>query len=204
MGAADRGFIDAGQLVDELLREFLRPPLAMPCSDWADAYRQIAKGPEKGRWRTMRTPYLREPMDCTDPENPVQKVVMQFATQLGKSEVLYNAVFKRIHRDPVDMMMVQPTLQDSKDHSRQRFTPTVRAMPYVGERLPDVRSRDETNTWQTKEIRGGATLFFAGANSARSLASKPLGFAVCDEVDGYPLDVDGEGDPIAQIGRAHV
>lgn len=199
MGAADRGFIDAGQLVDELLREFLRPPLAMPCSDWADAYRQIAKGPEKGRWRTMRTPYLREPMDCTDPENPVQKVVMQFATQLGKSEVLYNAVFKRIHLDPVDMMMVQPTLQDSKDHSRQRFTPTVRAMPYVGERLPDVRSRDETNTWQTKEIRGGATLFFAGANSARSLASKPLGFAVCDEVDGYPLDVDGEGDPIALV-----
>lgn len=199
MGAADRGFVDADKLVDELLREFLRPPLAMPCSAWADEYRQIAKGPEKGRWRTMRTPYLREPMDCTDPENPVQKVIMQFATQLGKSEVLYNAVFKRIHLDPVDMMMVQPTLQDSKDHSRQRFTPTVRAMPYVAERLPDVRSRDETNTWQTKEIRGGATLFFAGANSARSLASKPLGFAVCDEVDGYPLDVDGEGDPLSLV-----
>jgi phage terminase large subunit GpA-like protein len=199
MGAADIAPLSAAALVAQVMRELLEPPRAMSCADWADEFRYIAKGPERGRWRTSRTPYLREPMDCTDPENPVQKVVMQFATQLGKSEVLYNAMFKRIHLDPVDMMMVQPTLQDSKDHSRQRFAPTARHMPTVAERLPDIRSRDETNTWQTKEIRGGATLFFAGANSARSLASKPLGFAECDEIDGYPLDVDGEGDPIALV-----
>lgn len=202
MGAADlsplqaAGLLRADLLVRGIMREMLEPPRSMSCSAWADEFRYIAKGPEKGRWRTSRTPYLLEPMNCTDPENPVQKVVMQFATQLGKSEVLYNALFKRIHLDPIDMMMVQPTLQDSKDHSRQRFTPTARHMPDVVARLPDMRSRDETNTWQTKEIRGGATLFFAGANSARSLASKPLGFAECDEIDGYPLDVDGEGDPI--------
>ncbi len=199
MGAPDRGLLDAARLVGAMLREFLEPPRSMSCQAWADEFRQIAKGPEKGAWRTGRTPYLAEPMNCTDPEHPVQKLVMQFATQLGKSEVLYNALFKRIQLDPVDMMMVQPTLQDSKDHSRQRFAPTARQMPKVAERLPDMRSRDETNTWQTKEIRGGATLFFAGANSARSLASKPLGFAVCDEIDGYPLDVDGEGDPIALV-----
>ena len=199
MGAAELAPLNAATLVAQVLREYLEPPRAMSCAAWADEFRYIAKGPEKGRWRTSRTPYLREPMDCTDPENPVQKVVMQFATQLGKSEVLYNALFKRIHLDPVDMMMVQPTLQDSKDHSRQRFAPTARHMPDVAARLPDMRSRDETNTWQTKEIRGGATLFFAGANSARSLASKPLGFAECDEIDGYPLDVDGEGDPIALV-----
>lgn len=199
MGASDLVALNAAELVAQIMREYLEPPRALRCSTWADEFRHIAKGPEKGHWRTSRTPYLLEPMDCTDPEHPAQKVVMQFATQLGKSEVLYNALFKRIHLDPIDMMMVQPTLQDSKDHSRQRFAPTARQMPQVAERMPDMRSRDETNTWQTKEIRGGATLFFAGANSARSLASKPLGFAVCDEIDGYPLDVDGEGDPIALV-----
>lgn len=199
MGGRDLQFVNADRLVAAALREFLRPPPATSCSDWADTYRQIAKGPEKGRWRTSRTPYLREPMDCTDPESPIQKVVMQFATQLGKSEALYNALFKRIHQQPMDMMMVQPTLQDAKDHSRQRFMPTARMMPAVAARLPLASSRDETNTWQTKEIRGGATLFFAGANSARSLASKPLGFAECDEIDGYPIDVDGEGDPISLV-----
>lgn len=197
MGARD--FSDLALIGRDAFRGFLRPPPRLSCSDWADQYREIAKGPEKGRWRTDRTPYLREPMDCTDPEHPCQKVVMQFATQLGKTEVEYNALLKRIHLQPVDMMMVQPTLNDAKDHSRQRFTPTARLIAEVERRLPPPRSRDEQNTWQTKEIRGGATLFFAGANSARSLASKPLGFVVCDEIDGYPLDVDGEGDPLGLV-----
>jgi phage terminase large subunit GpA-like protein len=188
-------------LARESYRPFLMPPPSRSCPEWADEYREIAKGPEKGRWRTVRTPYLREPMECTDPEHPCQKVVMQFATQLGKTEVLYNALFKRVHLQPVDMMMVQPTLNDAKDHSRQRFTPTARLMPEVAAKMPPPRSRDEQNTWQTKEIRGGATLFFAGANSARSLASKPLGFVVCDEIDGYPSDVDGEGDPITLVSE---
>lgn len=197
MGARD--VPDMALIGKESFRTFLRPPPRLSCADWSDQYREIAKGPEKGRWRTDRTPYLREPMDCTDPEHPCQKVVMQFATQLGKTEVEYNALLKRIHLQPVDMMMVQPTLNDAKDHSRQRFTPTARLIPEVEKRLPPPRSRDEQNTWQTKEIRGGATLFFAGANSARSLASKPLGFVVCDEIDGYPLDVDGEGDPLGLV-----
>lgn len=199
MGARDP-FVDPAALVAEALRVHLSVPPVMRCSAWADAYRQIAKGPEKGGWRTSRTPYIAEPMDCTDPEHPVQKVVMQFATQLGKTEVLYNAIFKRIHLSPMDMMLVQPTLQDAKDHSSQRFTQTAKAMPEILRRIAETRSRDETNTLFTKEIAdGSATLFFSGANSARSLASKPLGFVACDEIDGYPLDVDGEGDPIGLV-----
>lgn len=196
MGARD---FDFEALRRETVCAFLRPPPRLSCADWADTHRQIVKGPEKGRWRTDRTPYLREPMECTDPDHPAQKIVMQFATQLGKTEVLYNALFKRIHLAPVDMMMVQPTLNDAKDHSRQRFTPTVKKMPEILELLAPPRSREEQNTWQTKEVRGGATLFFAGANSARSLASKPLGFVICDEIDGYPQDVDGEGDPLGLV-----
>lgn len=192
--------IDAGELVRDIFRRHLAPPVSMRGSDWAERYRYIQKGPEPGWWRNSRTPYLVEPMNCMDPEDPVWKVVMMFATQLGKSEVMYNAAFKRIHLQPADMMLVQPTLQDAKDHSRQRFAPTVRKMPEVNAKLPEQRSREETNTWQTKEIdHGVATLFWAGANSARSLASKPLGFVACDEVDGYPLDVDGEGDPISLV-----
>lgn len=197
MGA--RELFDISSLVPEAIHAFLRPPQRMSCAEWADTYRRIVKGPERGQWHTDRTPYLREPMECTDPEHPAHKVVMQFATQLGKSEVLYNALFKRIHLEPVDMMMVQPTLNDAKDHSRQRFTPTLKEMPEIFKLLPPPRSREEQNTWQTKEVRGGATLFFAGANSARSLASKPLGFVECDEIDGYPLDVDGEGDPLSLV-----
>lgn len=197
MGARDLTALDPHELelLQRVVGRYLMPPPRMSCSEWADRFRWVEKGPERGRWRTARTPYLREPMDCTDPEHPAQLIVLQFATQMGKTEVLYNAMFKRLQLQPLDMMMVQPTLQDAKDHSRQRFQPTARRMPQIAEMLPTSRSRDETNTWQTKEMRGGSALFFAGANSARSLASKPLGFVVCDEVSGWPRDVDGEGSP---------
>lgn len=40
-----------------------------------------------------------------------------------------------------------------------------------------------------------------GANSAAGLRSMPVRFLVLDEVDGYPPDVDGEGDPIGLAVR---
>ena len=202
MGARDLLVLDqAVAAIRAVWAQHLLPAPVESISAWADKYRQIAKGPEKGQWRTSRTPYLREPMECMSEGSGIERVVMQFATQLGKTEVLYNTILQRIHRSPMDMMIVQPTLTDSKDHSRERFMPTVRRMPEIESRLAKPSSRDESATWQTKSLAGGATLFFAGANSARSLASKPLGLVCCDEIDGYPLDVDGEGDPLTLIGE---
>lgn len=202
MGARDLLMLDqAVAAIRAVWAQHLLPAPVESISAWADQYRQIAKGPEKGQWRTARTPYLREPMECMSEGSGIERVIMQFATQLGKTEVLYNTILQRIHRSPMDMMIVQPTLTDSKDHSRERFMPTVRRMPEIESRLAKPSSRDESATWQTKSLAGGATLFFAGANSARSLASKPLGLVCCDEIDGYPMDVDGEGDPLTLIGE---
>lgn len=192
---------NAEAAVRAVYAQHLRPAPVESVAVWADQFRQIAKGPEKGPWRTSRTPYLREPMECMSEGSPIERVVMQFATQLGKTEVLYNTILHRIHRSPQDMMMVQPTLGDAMQHSRERFMPTVRRMPEILKRLPKPTSRDASTSWGTKSLAGGSTLFFAGANSARSLASKPLGLVVCDEIDGYPMDVDGEGDPLTLIGE---
>jgi len=46
-----------------------------------------------------------------------------------------------------------------------------------------------------KEFRGGV-LVMTGANSAVGLRSMPVRYLFLDEVDAYPLDVDGEGDAI--------
>jgi phage terminase large subunit GpA-like protein len=61
------------------------------------------------------------------------------------------------------------------------------------------KSRDESTSWRSRSIQGGFTVFFGGANSAASLASKPLGFAVADEVDKWPADVDNEGPPLGLL-----
>jgi phage terminase large subunit GpA-like protein len=189
----------AAALVEQMLVRFLAPPPRIDTAQWAAKYRHIAKGPERGLWRNERTPYLVEPMQCASSHTPYERVVLWFATQLGKSEVLYNAVMQRIHTDPQDMMMVQPTLQDAQDHSAQRFLPTIMQTPAMHGKVAVRKSRDESTSWRSRSIQGGFTVFFGGANSASSLASKPLGFAVADEVDKWPADVDNEGPPLGLL-----
>jgi phage terminase large subunit GpA-like protein len=49
-----------------------------------------------------------------------------------------------------------------------------------------------------KEFPGGQ-LIITGANSAVGLRSMPAQYALMDEIDGYPIDVDEEGSPIALV-----
>lgn len=187
------------ELLARVKAKFLAPPPRVDVAEWAAQYRHIAKGSERGRWRNERTPYLVEPMQCASSFSPYERVVLQFATQLGKTEVLYNALMQRIHTEPQDLMMVQPTLQDAQDHSGQRFLPTVQQTPVTAGLVATQRSRDESSSWRARSIQGGFAVFFAGANSASSLASKPIGMAVADEVDKWPADVDNQGPPLALL-----
>ena len=193
---------DEARAIDLLARvksKFLAPPPRVDVAEWAARYRHIAKGSERGRWRNERTPYLVEPMQCASSFSPFERVVLQFATQLGKTEVLYNSVMQRIHTEPQDLMMVQPTLQDAQDHSGQRFLPTIQQTPAMLGLVATHRSRDESSSWRARSIQGGFAVFFGGANSASSLASKPIGMAVADEVDKWPADVDNQGPPLALL-----
>jgi phage terminase large subunit GpA-like protein len=72
----------------------------------------------------------------------------------------------------------------------------IEATPALRERVAESRSRDSGNTVQTKEFDGGV-LIITGANSGAGLRSAPIRFLFMDEVDEYPGDVDGQGDPVA-------
>ena len=55
----------------------LKPDPLLTVSGWADRHRMLSQraSSEPGRWRTGRTPYLREIMDCLSPSSPVERVV---------------------------------------------------------------------------------------------------------------------------------
>lgn len=201
MSALDLEELRAVELMASLRTQFLTPPPRVDVSEWSDQFRYIAKGPERGPWRNSRTPYLVDPMKACSAHSPYNQVTLWFATQLGKTEVLYNTAFQRIDTDPQDLMMVQPTLQDAKDHSSQRFLPTAVQTSALNGKIAINRSRDESTSWRSRSISGGFTLFFGGANSASSLSSKPLGLVLCDEIDQYPADVDNQGPPLGLVAE---
>ncbi|MCE7886581.1 MAG: phage terminase large subunit family protein [Alphaproteobacteria bacterium PRO2] len=176
----------------------LRPDPRLSVSEWADAHRylsQTASG-EPGPWRTDRTPYLREIMDCLSPSNPAEKVVFMKGAQIGGTEAGNNWIGYVIHHSPGPMLAVQPTVEMAKRWSKQRVASLIDSTPVLRERVKEARSRDSGNTVQSKEFPGGI-LVMTGANSAVGLRSMPVRYLFLDEVDAYDFDVDGEGDPVS-------
>jgi phage terminase large subunit GpA-like protein len=176
----------------------LRPEPALTVSEWADKHRRLGSkaSAEPGPWRTNRTPYLREPMDCLSTTSQVQRVVMMFAAQTGKTESGSNWLGYVIAHAPGPMLLVQPTVEMAKRLSKQRLESLITETPVLAEKIAPSRSRDSGNTMFSKEFPGGMMLL-TGANSATGLRSTPCRYIFCDEVDAFPLDVDGEGDPVS-------
>ncbi|MCX8018804.1 MAG: phage terminase large subunit family protein, partial [Rhodocyclaceae bacterium] len=93
------------------------------------------------------------------------------------------------------MMVVQPTVELAKRNSKQRIDPLIEESDVLRELVKSPRSRDSGNTVLSKEFPGGV-LVMTGANSAVGLRSMAVRYLFLDEIDAYPGDVDGEGDPI--------
>lgn len=176
----------------------LRPDPVLSVSEWSDRHRFLpsAASAEPGPWRTERTPYLKEIMDCLSPQSSAEKVVFMKGAQIGGTEAGNNWIGYVIHHSPGPLLAVQPTVEMAKRWSKQRVSGLIDTTPVLRERVKEARSRDSGNTLQSKEFPGGI-LVITGANSAVGLRSMPVRYLFLDEVDAYDSDVDGEGDPIA-------
>ncbi|MBR1734630.1 MAG: phage terminase large subunit family protein [Alphaproteobacteria bacterium] len=175
----------------------IKPDSIINVSDWADANRILSQtaSSEPGRFRTERTPYLREIMDALSPQSPYEKVVFMKGAQIGGTEAGNNWIGYMIDQAPGPMLVVQPTVEMGKRWSKGRLAPLISDTACLRGKVKDPRSRDSGNTVQSKEFPGGQVVI-TGANSAVGLRSMPVRYLFCDEVDAYPPDADSEGDPL--------
>ncbi|MEG3639291.1 phage terminase large subunit family protein [Magnetococcus sp. PR-3] len=193
---------DGAASVERQWREGIKPDPLLNVSQWADKHRMLSQraSSEPGRWRTNRTPYLKEIMDCLSPSSPVRRVVFMKGAQIGGTEAGNCWIGYVIHRVPGPMLAVSPTVELAKRNSKQRIDPLIEESDVLRERVKPARSRDSGNTVLSKDFPGGV-LILTGANSAVGLRSMPARYLFLDEVDGYPGDVEGEGDPILLAER---
>lgn len=190
MTAALPSYIRAG-------KRALAPPPNWTVDQWADQRRILSKkaAGEAGRWKTTRTPYLREIMQELSPRSKAREVVFVAGAQVGKTETGNNFVGYVIDLQPGPAMFVLPTVDLAKRHSKQRIAPLVEETPALKGLVKPSRARDSGNTTFTKEFPGGM-LIMTGANSAVGLRSTPIKFLITDEEDSYPQNLDDEGDPV--------
>lgn len=172
------------------------PRPALTVSTYADEHRWLSKEANfaGGKYSSAYAPYQREPMDSSQAD--VQRIVLMWASQTGKTETINNIVAYFIDWDPSPMLVLQPTLDMAETWSKDRLAPMVRDSPRLKPLIARTRSRSSGNTILHKSFPGGHVTS-AGANSPASLASRPVRVLLLDEVDRYPDSAGAEGDPIS-------
>ena len=180
------------ELFDAAFREAFSLDTEQTVSDWADTHRVIAEGqsPEPGRWRTSRVPYLREIMDRLSINDPTERVVVMKGTRLGFTEVGVNFYGYVMEHAPGPALICMPTRDMCKELVRDRLRPMI-------ESAPELQERELSGSTLMKILFRGGTFRMRGMNSGAGLRFVGARYLMCDEVDAYPGEVRGEGDPVA-------
>lgn len=185
---------DPAQAADSF-RKGLTPDPIETISEWADEHMILPSwNAEPGRWRTSRTPYLREIMDRLSPSSPTREVVFMKPAQVGGTAAATNWIGYTIHRAPTTILLVEPSLDVAGKFSKQRLQPMLDSVPCLRGLVRESRTRDSANTIFSKDFAGGV-LCLTGANSATGLRFMSAKHLFLDECDAYPFDVNGEGSP---------
>jgi len=186
-----RGFLEA-----------IRPKENLTVSEWADKYRILPSegSAEPGIWRTSRTPYLKEIMDELSPQSPTQEVVVIKATQLGFTELSNNVIFYYADLHPCPMLQVLHTEDIARTHAKTKIWPSIERMPRLSSKIKKAKG-NTTGSSTLDLVFPGGNIKLGWAQTKSTFASVSRRVVVGDDVDRWPLDVGGEGNPVELLKK---
>jgi phage terminase large subunit GpA-like protein len=122
--------------LDPQIRQLFRPERPLTVSQFADRYRLLVDryASEPGRYRTARTPWVREIQDAfADPG--VGSISFVKCARISGSEAMINMLHYACVVDPASSMLVLPTLPEARDEARGRLRESVLASPRWREQI---------------------------------------------------------------------
>ena len=186
--------------ISEIISEFKKgfePTPKITISEYAAKSRIVPKGTSSshGKWNPDLVPYLNEIMDSISPDSGVEEIgIMKSAQSGGTEAAVINPLLFYIEIEPSPLLYVMPTDGSAQRASKKTIQPNIDLNPGVKSRVVEKKSRDSGNTILQKVFPGGS-LTIAGANSPSNFRNIPIRIAIMDDLDGYPLDLDGTGSP---------
>lgn len=178
----------------------LKPDPRQTVTEWADTNRILTTeaSAEAGKYRSDRTPFMKEVMDSCSPMSGVQQVKMMKGTQIAGSTVGDNIVLTYMDLYPCPILYIVPTETLAKGTSTRRFTPAIKAIPHLRAKVMGGKTKDDVGGVMTKNVAGGG-LTLGWSNSTSSFRSFSARVVILDDVDGF--GEFGEGN-VMTLGKA--
>jgi len=179
-------------------------PIIEPAA-WAAENLIVADGPQAGhKWSPELTPYVVPILNCLAAESPHNRVSVRKSAQTGLTEAGIAWLGSIIDKTPAKAMVVFPTITLVQDFNREKLTPSVDQTPALSRKVNQHRSRSASGSTALSKRFPGGSLTLTGANSASDLRSKTVKYLFCDEIDQWPLDLDGQGDPMEMANARQI
>lgn len=192
--------------LDRSAAEAFRPPPNLKVSDWAVAHRRF---PEEdafpGPWSNDTAPELVEIMDALDPRDPCEVVSLIKCAQSGGSASAENFIGFTADLHPGPMLFVQASSIAAKNWAQEKFWPMVAASPRLdparGGAIRPLGERDGSgsNQKKIKFRKGNGYVLLCGAQSAADLRQRTVRYAIEDDLDQFPDDLDNQGSPESMV-----
>lgn len=193
----DEGLASIAAVVARAFRAW-KPPPKLTLSQWADQhyYLSAVSSAHVGRWKTIG--YQRGIMDAlTDPA--IAEVYVMKSARVGWTKILNAYVGFSIQHDPSSVLIVQPTIGDAEDYSKEELDPMFEDCPALAPiafQKEVEEDKKKSNTMTHMRFTGGAIVSLVGAVSARGFRRVSRKRILMDEVDAYEVSAGKEGDPV--------
>lgn len=167
--------------------------------EWAEATIKLPPGVTElhGPWRSAVTPYAREPMNLWDDDH-VRRSVKCWAPQTAKTMTSYLPVLRRLARGQGPALLVMSAEAGARKMFRDYVTPIALHSPGLAALL-STNTREDLTSSTIRFLGDRGRFDSAWATSLPRLKSFSYRIALGDEVEDWPSDVDGGGDPEALL-----
>lgn len=178
----------------------LRPRPQVRPARWVGDHLVAPDGPGKGKRVDLSlTPYVTEILDNLGVDKPWTVIAVKKSGQSGLSLMGIGWLLSLIDTCPDDMMIVQPTIPAAREFAEAKLDPAIAATKPAAKRVKAHRSRAADGSKTLVKKFAGGRLILTGANSATDLSSKTVRFALADEVDRWPAEIEDQGDPMGLL-----
>ncbi len=184
-------FNSIGQIILSVA-EILQPSENLTVAQAAEKYRYVNQpGAYVGPWFNKTTPMMVEPMDLFTSRQYSGLIFVGAAQSAKTDSLIINTVAYTIKVEPMDTMIVCPTMTAGRDFSIRRIDRMHRHSEEIGAMM--LKGADFDNKFD-KQYRNGMLLTISWPTPTE-LAGKPIGRIVMTDFDRMPMDVAGDGNP---------
>ena len=154
--------------------------------------------PRPGRYSCDFTPYLKQ-LHHWFGDNKVRQLTFVKSAQIGGTTLMANLIQYCVAEQPGPVLYVTSTAENAKSWSERELIPRMRSCTALRPVLPDDPDLFKKTEMQFKSC----TVKLTGSNSEANLASRPVRWLFCDEVDKWP-DSSATEAPSLELAMARV